>query len=108
MDGVFWKGLDESAKVRFLEGYSAGWYFGFNRGQHVANPAEKSKGSASVVEDLSDITFGTLVEGVDKCYADFRNSNLLVSDCVAWAALGVHGVNDKDREGFLETVRATN
>ena len=55
--------------------------------------------------DPHDLTFGTVVEGVDKCYDDFRNANLDVSLCIDWTVRGVKGDADAQREQHLASAR---
>jgi hypothetical protein len=106
MDGTYWKGLTHEQKVNFIEGYTEGWEFGFDRGQYAADPNLKvAKVVGTEDEDTSGITFGTLVEGVDKCYDDYRNSNISVKYCVAWATMGIHGVKASALENLMVAMR---
>jgi hypothetical protein len=108
-DGTFWKGLTPSEKVSFMEGYTNGYFSGevdavvaFASSSKHADPST----NAALKRDRPEkITYGTLIDGVDTCYGDFRNSSLDISDCVAWTVRGIRGESDTSREAFLAAMR---
>jgi hypothetical protein len=108
-DGIFWNGLTRQQKVYFVEGYANG----FSSGQVdllVALSNQNVKTNREIMNDAgrnmpSAITFGALVNGVDKCYSDFRNSRLNVEFCLDWTVRGIKGDGDSDRENYLAKMR---
>jgi hypothetical protein len=86
-DGTFWNSLSDTEKVHFLIGFVNGYNAGV---LDLRIPIEKSRPSDATVKtieplfDTSQITFGTLEAGVDKCYSDFRNSRLNVQSGRDW------------------------
>jgi hypothetical protein len=50
-------------------------------------------------------SFEVLIDGIDKCYSDFRNSKLDIQFCFDWTVRGVKGESDSDRDGFLRAAR---
>lgn len=108
-DATFWKAQTQNEKITYIEGYVKGYFAGrfdmisaFVEGgaKPVTNIAKNAN------RDVPDkITFGTLVDGVDACYNDFRNSRLEVDSCIAWTVRGVKGESDSDREAFLAEMR---
>jgi hypothetical protein len=108
-DGSWWNALTPNEKVMFLQGYGSG----YNEGQSELSAAlrkEKYIVSAGVVKEARtdapvEITFGTLMKGVDECYSDYRNSKVDVAACILWTVDGVNGVDENVRTYFLAEMR---
>jgi hypothetical protein len=106
-DSTFWKGLTHKEKIFFVEGYALGFAsgaidMGILREPHVATSRLRLN---ELKNDPHDLMFGTVVEGVDKCYEDFRNARLDVSLCIDWTVRGVRGDSDAERERHLARAR---
>jgi hypothetical protein len=92
-----------------MMGYTHGYAAGARDSLSVAM-SKLQNGNDTLKDVRSDfapdnITFGTLVEGVDACYGDFRNSRLDVDICADWTVMGIHGTDDEVRELFLQLYR---
>lgn len=106
-DGTFWSGLTLAEKYSFVQGYAHGYVAGEGDMESAFNvPVAQSFNHSIANRDKPiEITFQILVEGVDKCYSDFRNSRLNVEFCVDWTVRGVKGESDADREQYLAAMR---
>lgn len=106
-DGTFWNSLSPDEKTFFIAGYADGYVAG-QAAMQIAFEVDGAKHYNHVAAEMGkpvEITFGTLVQGVDKCYSDFRNSRLDVEVCVNWTVKGVKGETDDAREDFLVSMR---
>lgn len=115
-DGAFWHTLTKDDKVFFVTGFVEGNRIGFTQGKYMAVDAlmdipgvkgprsEAAKHTPNNV-DTSPYGFGLILDGVDECYKDFRNRNVEVDMCIAWAVAGLQGDDDKSREAWMEAVR---
>jgi len=110
IDGYMWESWDDSTKL--------GWALGFSEGVNQAEmessgPLETlgiivketfKKGAPAIKEwvdktadlprkrlDLSGITFGQIVEGLDKFYKDYRNMTVLVRKAIWIVKLEMRG-----------------
>jgi hypothetical protein len=106
-DGTYWTGLNEAQKVYLMVGFVSGYDAGIGDGiSGLSAKHPNDELPASVWRDYpTKITYGTLVEGMDKCYSDFRNSKLNIQICFDWTVRGVKGESDSDRDGFLRAAR---
>jgi hypothetical protein len=108
-DGVFWKGLTDSMKVAFLIGYGSGYLSSSTDvgGQLIKRNqlTEEALKALTKDRDPNAISFGTLEDGVDSCYKDFRNERVSVNVCIDWVVMGVNGDSDSARSQFLEWAR---
>jgi hypothetical protein len=109
LDGAFWRGLTKTQKNTYIGGYFVGYLAGTNDTKDALEVRlPKSK---DVIDETSPAltvrhaTNGAVADGVDKCYSDFRNRQLHVSVCIAWAIMGIKGESNAYREGFLEVMR---
>jgi hypothetical protein len=103
-------------KIYFISGFAAGNRVGFSQGKYMAVSAlmdipgvkgargEAAKHTPNNV-DASPYSFGQISDGVDECYKDFRNRDVEVDMCIAWAVDGIQGDDDKSREAWIEGVR---
>jgi hypothetical protein len=110
--GTWWKGLAISEKLFFVMGYAHGYSVGANDFrmlmiQKQIIPFDKIVSLDPVDYSPDGITFGTLVEGIDRCYSDSRNSSLDVEDCADWTVRGLKGDSDGERESMLADYRRT-
>lgn len=106
-DGTFWAGLTIAEKYAFVQGYAHGYVAGEGDMKSAFDIAGTKSFNHSIADHDKpiEITFRTLVEGVDKCYSDFRNSRLNVEFCADWTVRGVKGESDADREAYLAAMR---
>jgi hypothetical protein len=115
-DGTFWHTLTKSEKGLFVAGFVEGNGIGFAQGKSAATNAlidihgvKGARADAAIQVsnnlDPSRYSFGLIADGVDDCYKDFRNRDVEVDMCIAWAVDGIQGDDDKSREAFLESVR---
>lgn len=108
-DGTWWTSLTKMEKLIFIQGYTAGFFDGIGdlsaaiTHSHNVVPSSAMQEAEGMGPD--SISFGAVVEGVDKCYGDFRNSRLDVSTCVIWTVDGVKGVDDGKRDRYLQLMR---
>ena len=116
INGAFWHTLTKAEKGYFVAGYVVGNQLGFAQGRTaavndlmdvhgVAGARAERALKATNNLDASPFTFGQISDGVDECYKDFRNREVEVDMCIAWAVDGIQGDDDKSRESFLESVR---
>jgi hypothetical protein len=104
-NGTFWNDLPRVQKVWFIMGYTHGYDEGATDALDIAG--DKLPGNKATLKDVHSVfsadrmTFGTVVDGVDKCYSDFRNRRLDITYCIDWAILGVKGEDDQSREKLL-------
>jgi hypothetical protein len=116
INGAFWHTLTKAEKGFFVAGYVVGNQLGFAQGRAAAvndlmdihgvagARAERALKTTNNL-DAGPFTFGQISDGVDECYKDFRNREVEVDMCIAWAVDGIQGDDDKSREAFLESVR---
>jgi hypothetical protein len=108
-DGVFWNKLTDSMKVAFLVGYSSGYLSSSTDvgGQLIKRNQLTQEALKALTKDRDPnaISFGTLEDGVDACYKDFRNERVSVNVCIDWVVMGVNGDSDSARSQFLEWAR---
>lgn len=106
-DGTYWNGLTEHEKLYVVEGFVTGYDAGLGDAISALGAKHPNDDApASLWRDYpSKITYGTLIEGIDKCYSDFRNSKLDIQFCFDWTVRGVKGESDSDRDGFLRAAR---
>jgi hypothetical protein len=111
-DGTFWRSLPAAQRIYFVMGYAHGYMAGSSdmRSRVVFLPSTSVKsahevGGLSLTDSPGEITFNTLVDGVNKCYEDFRNRRLDVETCLDWTVRGVNGESDESRESFLVGMR---
>jgi hypothetical protein len=108
-DATFWKSMRPDQKTTYIMGFVNGYGSGelWVRAALQINQIKEPQSAVAAADkyDGTGITFGTLVDGVDKCYSDFRNSRVDVSMCVVWTIDGIEGENDVSRESFLADVR---
>jgi hypothetical protein len=109
VDGTFWQQMPDGAKVAFLIGYSRGY---LSSSTDVGQPLIDHKLITTAILDLlvkdhnpNSLTYGTLEDGVDRCYSDFRNSKVGVDMCIDWVVMGVNGASDSVRADYLEVAR---
>jgi hypothetical protein len=102
------RALPHEEKIFFVEGYALGFAsgaidMGILRQPHVATSPLRLN---DLKNDPHDLMFGTVVEGVDKCYEDFRNARLDVSLCIDWTVRGVKKATATLSENAISPERA--
>jgi hypothetical protein len=114
LNGTYWNGMPVMQRLGFIQGYSHGYDQGLTDGKWIAigvldhklaGPNTPTAIEAESPTSPDGITVGQLVEGVDLCYKDFRNTQLPISACVQWAVMGVKGRSDAERETVLQSGR---
>jgi hypothetical protein len=106
-DGAFWNSLSLREKVAFMEGYANGYISGEGDMKRAFDlTGGKSFNHTTADRDTpAEITFRTLITGVDKCYNDPRNNRLDIELCVDWTVRGIKGESDDVRETYLAAMR---
>ena len=103
-DGSLWGQLSKNDKLLFVMGYSDAYLPG--AGDALLDLARNGDAAAAAynpakLSHLPNATFGTLIQGVDQCYSDFRNSKLDISVCIDWTIDGINGKSDNERDELL-------
>jgi hypothetical protein len=110
-DGVFWKSLTRDQKLNFVIGYAIGFAGGASDTVAVYVNAGVDGKNVRFQEVKADnpagITYGTLIDGMDKCYSDFENRRLDVGICMDWTVQGIRGWSEADRTSLLVQERKT-
>lgn len=107
-NGAMWKRLNKNEKLYMVVGYEEG----FKTGIADQSMALLNNGvSASTIRSTPSphrvrTTYGDLVDGVDACYSDFRNSQLDIGVCINWVKDGISGKSDKVRSDYLQEMRS--
>jgi hypothetical protein len=83
-DGAFWNSLSIREKVAFMEGYANGYVSGEGdmRRAFTLTGAKSFNHITADRDTPVEITFRTLIAGVDNCYNDSRNNLLDIELCV--------------------------
>jgi hypothetical protein len=107
--GQVWKQLTYQQKVLYMNGFQQGFESGSQRAQMTEDDKHGVKSAPGhwmlVYNDPNGISTETLVDGVSKCYEDFRNADLASQYCVDWTVQGIRGVSDTAREDYMTGVR---
>jgi hypothetical protein len=104
----FWNNLTKSQKAFFVIGYTEGYVSGGNDmlgWMQIHHPQQTPTSKPRVPDSPLEITYSTLIDGIDQCYSDFRNRQLNVEYCFDWTVQGIRGMSDEERESYLVQVR---
>ena len=123
-DGRWWNHLNESDKLSYVAGFFDGTdYFEIiltgaslramadpKTGKFSAERAEAVKaaslGAAETIrKDLSNITAGQLVDGLDQIYRDYRNQGISISWGVYIVIYAINGATEQEVTRLLERHR---
>jgi hypothetical protein len=105
LNGTFWKQLSKDEKAIFVAAYEAGVFEGVSDTVHDAGVPFPKQAPLFHAHVFSQATYGAIVDGIDVCFADYRNQNLKIRACRQWAYYGIQGQSDLMRESYLEAER---
>jgi len=123
-DGRWWSQLSQGEKLVYVSGFFDGTiYFAAiltgtslkamtdpKTGKFSSTRAEVARAASqgamqTVQENLSNLTAGQLVDGLDETYSDFRNQGISVSDCIYVVIYAIKGGSEAEVTRLLEVRR---
>lgn len=123
-DGRWWIRLSQAEKLSYVAGFFDGASYSVallsgatlkamadpKTGKFSAARAEGAKATSlgavqAIEENLSNLTTGQVVQGLDETYNDYRNQGISVLDCIYVVIYGIKGGSDADVTRLLEVRR---
>ena len=124
-DGNTWGQLNASEKLNYVAGFFDGVEYGQvtytgalltamadpKNGKFDAKRAEVAKAAGAqanqrLEKDFGGVTAGQLVAGLDKVYADYRNTRIGLGDALTVVIRSINGASDDSINQLLESKRA--
>jgi hypothetical protein len=99
-----WNKLDKSFKYGIVWGFSQGFDFGLNlQGEGYERTAPPL--SKEICELLKNTHMETMVNALDKFYADYANCNIPIVEAICYITIVMNGLSEKSAQKSLEKLR---